>query len=148
MRNAGDQIFLSTDRWIFTIAYLKKQSLGVFCEKRCSYKFRKFYKETSVLESVFNKVVGLRNCNLFTLKHGPACLFYVFKLSCHYLDLVSFYVSFKYQIKYQNFLVPTKREARIVGLKTIRTFIIFKSDYIHQQYLSYLLHGYMHFLTK
>ena len=43
-------------------------------------------------------------------------LYNVFKLLCHELNLVSFQVSFKYQIKQENFLIPTRRETRRVGL--------------------------------
>ena len=41
-------------------------------------------------------------------------LYYVFKLFCHALHLVGFHVSFKYQIKHQTFLAPTRRETRRV----------------------------------
>ena len=41
-------------------------------------------------------------------------LWYVFKLPCHDLHLEGFHVSFKYQIKHQNFVVPTRRETRRV----------------------------------
>ena len=41
-------------------------------------------------------------------------LWYVFKLLCHDLHLVGFHVLFKYQIKHQNFVVPTRRETRRV----------------------------------
>ena len=41
-------------------------------------------------------------------------LYYVFKLLCHDLHLVGFNVSFKYQIKHQSFLVPTRRETKEV----------------------------------
>ena len=34
-----------------------------FCKKKCSYKFRKFYRKTLVLESLFNKVEDLEACN-------------------------------------------------------------------------------------
>ena len=30
---------------------------------RCSWKFHKFYRKTPVLESLFNKVTGLKSCN-------------------------------------------------------------------------------------
>ena len=41
----------------------EKQPLEVFCEKRCSHKFRKFNMKTPTLESLFNKVAGLKVCN-------------------------------------------------------------------------------------
>ena len=37
-----------------------KQPLEVFCKKRCSWKFRRIYKKTPALESLFNKIEGLR----------------------------------------------------------------------------------------
>ena len=39
-------------------------------------------------------------------------LHYLFKLLCHDLHLVGFHISFKYQIKHQFFLVPTRRVTR------------------------------------
>ena len=39
-------------------------------------------------------------------------LYYIYKLLCHDLHVEGFHVSFKYQIKHQHFLVPTKRETR------------------------------------
>ena len=40
--------------------------------------------------------------------------------------MVGFHVSFKYQIKHQFFLVPTRRETiRVVWIKISRTFISF-----------------------
>ena len=39
-------------------------------------------------------------------------LYYVFKLLCHYLDLVGLHVSLKYQMKHQNFLVPSREGSR------------------------------------
>ena len=56
-------------------------------------------------------VSGLRYCDALLIG-----LYYVSKLLCHELNLVSFHVSFKYQIKQQNFLIPTRRETRRVGL--------------------------------
>ena len=37
----------------------QKQPLEVFCKKRCSSKFRKFHRKTSVLKSLFNRPVTL-----------------------------------------------------------------------------------------
>ena len=45
-------------------ADLQKQSLEVFCEKRCSSKFLKIYRRTPVSETPFDKIAGL----------GPAAL--------------------------------------------------------------------------
>ena len=38
----------------------QKQPLEVFCGKTFSYKIQKFHKKTPMLESLFNKVAGLR----------------------------------------------------------------------------------------
>ena len=44
-------------------------------------------------------------------------LYYAFMILCHDLHLLGFHVSFKYQIKNQNFVVPTRREAtRVVWI--------------------------------
>ena len=39
-------------------------------------------------------------------------LYYIFKVLCHGFSLVRFYVSFKYHMKHQNFLGPTRRKTR------------------------------------
>ena len=41
----------------------------VFCKKRRSLKSRKFHRKTPVLESLFNKVAGLRAGMLRTLSN-------------------------------------------------------------------------------
>ena len=41
-------------------------------------------------------------------------IYYVFKLLCQHLHLERFHISFMYQVKYQIFLVPNKRETRRV----------------------------------
>ena len=38
----------------------QKQSLAGVLQNRCSKKIRKFHRKTPVLESLFNKVVGLK----------------------------------------------------------------------------------------
>ena len=35
------------------IVFLQKQPPGVFCKKRCSYKFRNIHRKASVPESLF-----------------------------------------------------------------------------------------------
>ena len=77
-------------------------------------------------------VSGLRCCDALLLG-----LYYAFKLFNYELNLIGFHVSFKYQIKRQNVLVPTRRETRRVGLQTSRTFIIFK-NYIHQLFFIFI----------
>ena len=47
----------------FISTLLQKQSLTDVLRKRCSYKFRKFYKKKPAMESHFNKVARLqRRC--------------------------------------------------------------------------------------
>ena len=43
--------------------FVQKQPPVVFYKKRCSYKYRKFYRKTTVLEPLFNNVADLRDCN-------------------------------------------------------------------------------------
>ena len=66
---------LWTDCWIVTVAYFKKQPPEAFCKKRCSKKFRKFYRKTPVLESLFNKAAGPKTCNFLKkrLQHRRFC---------------------------------------------------------------------------
>ena len=78
-------------------------------------------------------VSELRCCDALLMS-----LYYAFKLLNYELNLIGFHVSFKYQIKRQNFLVPTRRETRRVGLQTSRTFIIFKIYYIHQLFFIFI----------
>ena len=54
-------------------------------------------------------VSELRCCDALLV--GP---YYVFKLLFHDFHLIAFYVSFKYQIKHQNFIALTSRETRRV----------------------------------
>ena len=46
-------------------AFVQKQPLEVFCKKRCSEKFCKFHRKTSVLESLFNRVKFVLNTMKF-----------------------------------------------------------------------------------
>ena len=48
--------------------------LFLFSEKRCTEKFRNIYRNTPVLESLFNKVASLKACN-FILKYSNAGVF-------------------------------------------------------------------------
>ena len=41
----------------------KKQLPDMFCKNRCSQKFRKFYRKTPMLESLFNKAAGRQSCS-------------------------------------------------------------------------------------
>ena len=51
---------------------VQKQPPEVFCKKGCSENFFEFHKKTPVLESLFNKVAGLRTWNVIkkTLQHS------------------------------------------------------------------------------
>ena len=44
----------------FTANYCQKQRPEGFCKTRCSYKFYKFHRKTTKLESLFHKVAGLQ----------------------------------------------------------------------------------------
>ena len=48
---------------IFQNVYKQKQPPEVCCKKRYSAKFLKFYKKTTVLESLINKAEDLQACN-------------------------------------------------------------------------------------
>ena len=64
--NLLDPLFrLSLYRIVFFLLYfnLRKQPPEIFCRKRCLQKLRKFHRKTPVLESLFNKVAGLRAWN-------------------------------------------------------------------------------------
>ena len=64
-------------KWVetFTIVFqLKQKVLRIYIlQNRYSSKFRKFHKKTPVLESLFNKVAGLKVCNF--IKENPAQVF-------------------------------------------------------------------------
>ena len=51
----------------------QKQPSEVFCRRRSSLKFRKFHWKTSVLESIFNKVAGLKACNFIKKRLQHTC---------------------------------------------------------------------------
>ena len=67
-----------------------------------------------------NYVAGVRLCHVLELRCRDALLvglYYGFMILCHDLHLLGFHVSFKYQIKHQNFVVPTRRKAtRVVWI--------------------------------
>ena len=50
-----------------------KQPPVVFCKKRCSKKFRKFHRKTPMLESLFNKVAGLKAWNFIKMRFQHRC---------------------------------------------------------------------------
>ena len=55
---------------IIIVAYLKK----VICKRRCSEKSRKFYRKPFVLESLYNKVAGLRTSNVLQKRLWHRCI--------------------------------------------------------------------------
>ena len=62
-----------------------------------------------------NNVAMVRLYHVSELRYRDALLvdlYYVFKLLCHDLHLIGFHVTFKYEIKHQILLVPTRRETR------------------------------------
>ena len=59
-----------TDCWIVTVAYLKKQPPEL---KKFLWKFRKFFKKSPALVSLFNKFAGLRTCNFLSNRIQHRC---------------------------------------------------------------------------
>ena len=57
---------------------MQKQPFANVLQNRCSYKFPNIHKKISVLETIFNKVTGLKACN-FIKKETPTQVF-----SCEY----------------------------------------------------------------
>ena len=53
--------------------HLKKHPPELLCKKRCSSKFRKFYRKTTVFKSLFNKVAGSQACNFFKRRLQRRC---------------------------------------------------------------------------
>ena len=58
---------------VTTLAYLKKQPPEVFCKKSCSLELRKFHRKIPVLESLFNRVTGLKGCNFIKKRLQHRC---------------------------------------------------------------------------
>ena len=52
---------------------ISEAATGNVLGKRCSKKFRKFYRKTPALESLFNKVAGLQTCNIIKKKLQHRC---------------------------------------------------------------------------
>ena len=83
--------------WSNLSYHLKKESAtGGVLEKRCSLKFRKFHRKTLVLGSLFNKVAGLKACNVSKKRDsttGVSCENYViFKNTYNALQLIVIYL--------------------------------------------------------
>ena len=55
------------------VHYFQKRPPQVLCKKMCSLKVRKYHRKIPVLESVFNKVPGLKACNFITKKVQHRC---------------------------------------------------------------------------
>ena len=57
--------FLSNGKYYFPLPPRpQKQSFPDILQNRCYEKFHKFHRKASVLEYLFNKVVGLKTCNV------------------------------------------------------------------------------------
>ena len=52
---------------------LQRQSFADILQNRSSKKFRKFHRKTAVLESLFNKVAGLKTCNFIKKRLQHRC---------------------------------------------------------------------------
>ena len=52
---------------------LQKQSFADFLQNRCSWKFRKFHRKISMLESLFNKAAELKTCNFIKKRLQHRC---------------------------------------------------------------------------
>ena len=59
LRNLSKRLFLFID---FS-KEVQKKPLEVFYEEICSQKFGNIYRNASVLESLYNKVAGIQDCN-------------------------------------------------------------------------------------
>ena len=53
--------------------FLVTEAVADLLQNRCSSKFRKFYKKTLVLESLFNKVAGRQACNFIEKRLQRRC---------------------------------------------------------------------------
>ena len=94
---------------------------------------------SSVIRNLMREITALNSCpprvhHVSELRFRDVLLvglYYTFKLLCHNLHLVGFQVSFKYQIKHQIFLVPTKREAnRVIWINQKNFYHILKRPLI------------------
>ena len=61
------------------VHYFPKEPPEVFCKKMCSLKVHKYRRKIPVLESIFNKVLGLKNFSNFTGKHQHRCFLVKFE---------------------------------------------------------------------
>ena len=52
---------------------VQKQSFADILQNRCSWKFRNFYWETPVLESLFCKIAGLKTSNFIKTRLQHRC---------------------------------------------------------------------------
>ena len=57
----------------------QEQPPEMFYEKSCSLKFRKFYRKAPVLESLLNKIAGLKACNF--IKNRVQHMFFLLKFA-------------------------------------------------------------------
>ena len=58
------------------ICEIQKQSFADILQNRCSLKFLNIYRKTPVLESIFNKVAGLKASNFIKKRLKPFLVLY------------------------------------------------------------------------
>ena len=59
--------------YTFCITFTGLWSLADVLQNRCFYEFYDMYRRTSVLESLFNKIAGLRTCNFIKKRLQHRC---------------------------------------------------------------------------
>ena len=95
---------------------IQKQPPEVFCKKRYSQKFCEIYRETSMPESLFNKVAGLRPATLFKRRLWHRCFplgdcFYRFPMSYRKETFIIFY---DFSVKaYQSFIQGVEQDRMV-----------------------------------
>ena len=95
---------VSWELWeIFLDSCTQKQPFADVLQNRCSQKFRNIHRTTSVLESLYNKVAGVKGCGI-TKKNSNAAF------SCEYCKICknSFFIKHQwwlplllYTVEYQ-----------------------------------------------
>ena len=96
----------------------QKQPPEVFCKKRCSEKFRKITLKIPVLESLFNKVAGLKTCNFikkrqrcFPVEFAKFLRTPILKNSCERLLLSRVFINLTFFHKSGNGAFKTSKNA-------------------------------------
>ena len=62
-----------------TFVDFKKQPPEVLCKESCSLELRKFHRKTPVLESLFNRITGLKGCKFIKKRLQHRCFPVKFK---------------------------------------------------------------------